>query len=209
MPLAMKPAPTIPTLIGSPARSSRSSSRSTMNMRRLLLIRDGDETHAVASEVGPAAVLVGNDRRLGWPADTEGGIVPAHAALGGRRVELGDEIGHLGLVLEGQKGIGAALRDEQHPIVRRAELDRQVTHEGRRLRTQVEQHVMHGATNATQELVFLIRGDLVVKAAQRVLVAVEGDVHLHDPVGQAAVPELASTPTAGKEAAIVSAPLKL
>ena len=32
MPLAMNPAPTIPTLIGVPARFSRSSSRSTMNM---------------------------------------------------------------------------------------------------------------------------------------------------------------------------------
>ena len=62
---------------------------------------------------------------------------------------------------------------------------------------------MHGAANTSQELVLLIRGDLVVEAAQRVLAAVRGDIHLDDSVGKPAVAELAPAPTTGKEAAVV------
>src|SRR5215467_5765451 len=114
MPFAMKPAPTIPTLIGVPACSSRSSSRSTMNMGRLLLFGDREEACAFGDKIGPAAVLVGDDRRPRRPADPECRIVPTRPALRCRRVKLGHEIGDLRLVLEGQKGIGATFRDKQH-----------------------------------------------------------------------------------------------
>src|SRR5262249_34590999 len=119
----MKPAPTIPTLIGVPARSSRSSSRSTMNMRRLHQVGGLDESGLFGHKIGPATVLLGDHGRLCGPLDAERRIVPAHAALGDRRVKLGNEISDLGLVLKSQKGIGAALRDQQHAVIRVTELD--------------------------------------------------------------------------------------
>ena len=67
---------------------------------------------------------------------------------------------------------------------------------------------MHSAANAAQKLVLLIRGDLVVEAAHRVLAAVEGDIHLDDPVGEAAIVELLTAPAAGKEAAAVRSLVK-
>src|SRR3984893_12124978 len=174
MPVAIKPAPTIPTLIGVLARSSRSSSRSTMNMKRSLLIGGRNEAYALAHKIGPVAVLIGDDGGLGGPVDTECRIIPAHAALGFGRVELGHQIRQLRVVHESQEGVGAAFRDEQHAVTRGTEFGRNVSHEGWRVRRQIEHHVVHGAANATQELVLLVRGGLLMEATQRVLVTVEG-----------------------------------
>src|SRR6267154_2680528 len=105
MPCAMKPAPTIPTFTGVPARSSSSSLRSTINMARSVLIGGREQARAFSEKIGPTAVLVGDDRGLGWPVDPERVIVPAHAALSRGRVKLGHEVSDLGVVLEGQESV--------------------------------------------------------------------------------------------------------
>ena len=77
----MKPAPTIPTRIGpGPLQPLEL----TVEDEHGTFTPDGgyDELYAFAHEIGPAAVFVGDHRRLGRPADAERRIVPAHAALG-------------------------------------------------------------------------------------------------------------------------------
>src|SRR3982074_3188754 len=207
MPLAMNPAPTIPTLIGVPAPFTPRGAPGDEE-RGCLPRSGGRDEPALAHKIRPAAVLFGDDGGLGGPLDAKRRIVPAHTPLSGRRVELRHEIGDLRLVREGQKGVRAAFRDEEHAVVLRTKLDRYVTHEGWRVRPQIEHHVVHSAANAAQKLVLLIRGDLVVEAAHRVRAAVEGGIHLDDPVGEAAIVALRTAPAAGKEAAAVRSLVK-
>src|SRR3954464_2279908 len=131
MPRAMKPAPTIPTLIGVPARCNRSSSRSTMNIPPSLLASGRDDVLDFRGQkIRPAAVLVGDDGGLGRPLNAECRIIPSHPTLRSGCIELRDDVNHLGLIDEGQKRICAAFRDEQHAIASSAKLHRDEAHKG-------------------------------------------------------------------------------
>jgi hypothetical protein len=68
---------------------------------------------------------------------------------------------------------------------------------------------MDSATNAAQKLVLLIRRDLVVEAAQRALVAIEGDIHLGNTIAKVMVRELPVAPSPAEEATVIGALLKL
>src|SRR5215471_5949655 len=129
MPLAMNPAPTIPTLSGVRARSSSSSCRSTINIAWSLPVGGREDGRPLANKIGPGAILVGDDSRLCWPADPERPIVPAHAALSRGRIKFGYEVRDFRVVFQRQKGVGATFRDEQRAVVRGTQPDGYVAHE--------------------------------------------------------------------------------
>src|SRR5690349_12180418 len=95
MPRAMKPAPTIPTLIGRPCSARFFSSVSRMNIVPPSL-----------GEIRPAHIFFRDD---GWlsdrPFDVQRGIIPTHTTFGLRRVIFGDEVSDLGVVLQRQEGV--------------------------------------------------------------------------------------------------------
>src|SRR5215211_717387 len=198
IPRPMKPAPTMPTRSGLPSARRCSSARSTTITPRL------------PGEVGPVAVLLGQERVVGLgPLDRERRVVPAHAALGAGRVVLGHLVEDLGIRGERLVAVREAFRYEQRAPVVGGELDSQPLLVGLRVATQVDDDVVDRAARAANELRLGVGGTLEVHAAQRPLPRVERDVRLHDLIGEAVVGELVRAPRAREEPTRVLAPFEV
>ena len=195
----MKPAPIMPTRTGLPAAARAASARSTMIMPAPLRSR----------REGASPVLVGDQRHRLRPRDGERRVVVAQAALAAGRVELAHLIADLGAVSERLVAVREHGRHVQRAAVILVELDGEVLQVGRRVGSQVDDHVVDRASGAAHELGLGGRRHLVVHAAQRAAPVVEGHVALGNERRNAVRLELLPAEGACEKAAVVLAPFEV
>src|SRR5208282_6109164 len=113
-----------------------------------------------------SAIALGDHRRLKWPSDAEGAIVPSHATLRLMRVVRGHLVEDFGPVHKCKITVGASLRHIEHAAVGCIELDAVPAAVLRRSGPEVDDYVKDGACCASHQLGLGLRGRLVVHPAQ-------------------------------------------
>jgi len=156
-------------------------------------------------EIEMLLVLVGDDGGFHGPADAQGGIVVADAALVFGRIKFAGEVEDLGVVLQGHETVRAALGNVDHLAVLGGEFHGDVFEERRRFLAQVDDDIVKRAADTAERLVLAFGPELVVDAAERAALAAQGIVHLHDARIEAVLRKLAFAEKAGKEAAVIAA----
>src|SRR3981081_1457956 len=160
-------------------------------------------------EIALVLVLVGNDQRLGRPADREARIVPAHATLAVRRVEGRDQVQRFDILGQRQKAMRETARHIHHVPVLSAELGAETLAEGGRTGPQIEERVPQRALDEADTLNLGRIPQLVVHATQGAAVAAEGIVDLYEMGFQPGFAEFALAEKSREKAALVRALVEL
>src|SRR5258708_18819167 len=160
-------------------------------------------------EIALVVGLVGNDQRLGRPADREARIVPAHATLAVRRVEGRDQVQRFDILGQRQKAMRETARHIHHVPVLSAELGAETLAEGGRTGPQIEDRVPQRALDAAHDLDLGRIPQLVVHATQGAAVAAEGIVDLYEMGFQPGFAEFALAKKSREKAALVRALVEL
>src|SRR5436190_10271777 len=146
-------------------------------------------------------------RILDWPGNTEGPVVPAEPACCRGFVELRHLVRHLAVVFEGHETVCESLGDVKSAPRCSVELDAEMAHVGGRRRPQINDDIPNSPPGAADQFGFGVGFGLPMHAPQRPAVAIVGNVALRELGVESHPSELASTPRAREEAALVLAPL--
>src|SRR5271165_6697611 len=112
------------------------------------------------------------------PADLELRIVPAQSSAIVSGVELRDLVKNHTVFFQRLEAVSKTFRDVHHPAIIRRQFRGNPLQKGVRIRPQINDYVVDGATSAAHNLCLRMRGILVMQPAQRSLLWVLRNVAL-------------------------------
>src|SRR4030095_6555477 len=153
--------------------------------------------------IRPFLVLLRYRRDRNWPENAENQSVITHASCHLRSVKGGRHVTHFRVVEKGLLAVSKPFRGVKHGTVAVGEFLSVPLAAGRRIRPQVDNHVVNGASGAADQFGFLVGLFLVVHTANRAPLKTERRVELNHVRIQAMLNELFAAPSTCEIATVI------